>query len=253
MIVGSRHWLLILLVWVVAITTWPRTASAQATLAMSKDYPVKRIDDDTGRTVSSGTDQTVALTITGADCRSKKLKLQFNLTVTGYDNSQVLQAWAGRSADCAAEYTSSTAALTRACWQLEDSITVSNGVATVEIAPSLLLGIGVPSQFAGNQRPLTESCDQPFTQNARLNITVYFLLINTEGKVATNTTQGMYFLLSGPTAPDIKQLISADQALELKWAALTSSTTELTYQFYCAPNEAGEGDCKSSVLERLGS
>lgn len=251
MIVRSRYWLLVLLVWGVAITVFPRIASAQ-TLTMSKDFPVIRVDDDTGRNVSSSGDQTIARTITGSDCKSEHLKFRFSLTVTGYDTSQTLQAWASRSTDCSGEYTSATS-VTRTCWRLENKISVVNGVATIDIPPAKLLGIGVDETFAGNQRPLKASCDETITETSRQTFTVYFLLINSENKSAANTTQQMYYSMNGPAAPDFNQLISADQSLELKWTALTGATTEVNYEFYCAVNEAGASGCKSSELEELGS
>lgn len=252
MIGRVRHWSLVLLVWVVAATTWSRVASAQ-TLAMAQTNPVIRTNDDTGRDVSSSTDPTLALTITGQDCRSSKLKFKFSLTVAGYDTTQTLQAWVTRSTDCSSEYTSATS-VTRTCWRVDSDIEVENGVATVEISAAKLLGIGADEGFKGNQAVLDNSCDNTPNSSGkgRQSFNVYFLLTNSENKVAANTTQRLYYSLVGPDAPAVNRVAAADQALQLTWSPLTSSTTELTYEFYCATNEDTE-NCKSSVLEALGS
>src|SRR5512145_1084912 len=145
MIVGSRHWLLILLVWVVAITTWPRTASAQTTnaatsgISMATTNPAIRVDDDSKRPASS-TDPTYALTITRADCVSSKLKYRFSLSVPGYQLTQKLEAWASMSAACNSEYGTTSQNTVQSCWQLSSDIEVTNGVATVDFTPKQLLG-----------------------------------------------------------------------------------------------------------------
>lgn len=189
------------------------------TIAMSNQYPVIRVNDDTGQSRIS-TDSTFALTLTNADCRSEKLRYRFALTVSGYQLTQSLEAWASRSSDCAQEYTLSTATLTRACWRLSRSIPVVNGGATLELSPKELLGIGVDPDFAGNQRPLKQSCDEVIAAVGRQTFTVYFLLIGVDvGRVQASTTQTLYYALNGPTPPRLLSLTPWYDSLRLEWAA----------------------------------
>lgn len=252
MIGRHRYWFLVLLVWVVAVTTWPRDAAAQS-LAMAQLNPAVRVNDDTGRNVSGTNDPTIALTITGGDCKSQKLNYEFSLSVTGYDTTQTLQTWVTRSTDCSSEYSTATS-VTRSCWRVAPDASVVNGIAKIKIPPSRLLGIQPDGGFEGNQQILKKSCDETPTVGGkgRQNFNVYFLLINNAGTVAAKATQQMYFSLVGPDAPPLTSVSAAENALRLTWNPMSTSTTELTYEFFCAPNLGGKS-CQSPLLESLGS
>lgn len=219
---------------------------------MAKTHPAVRVDDDTGRELST-TDTTFALTLAGADCRSEKLKFRFSLDVVGFDMTHTLQAWASRAADCAQEYTSSTVPnQARSCWRVARFIPVVNGVATVEIPPGQLLGIGVDADVAGIQRPLRQSCDEVALGDGRQAFDVYFLLTGADDRVQASTTQRLYYALNGPTPPRLLSLTPWDDSLKLEWASGGGFATEVVYEYYCAPNEDPVG-CHSSTLERFGA
>jgi hypothetical protein len=243
MIARSRYWFYVLLVWLVAVVACPRSVEAQ-TLTMAKFDPVKRVGDS-APIVTSGTDATIKLTITRADCSKPNLKFKFSLTVTGYQSIYSLEAWAGRaSSNCASEYTALENVKT--CWKL-GTASVSNSVATFTYTPAELLGIG-----ASGGKPIMSTCNDLITTKGRQSINVTFMLTN-DAAVKNSVNQTMYYSMVGPDAPELNDVQSADQSLKLSWDALSGLTTEVTYTFLCAPSDLGTDGCKSGALEALGS
>lgn len=252
MIERSRYWFFVLLVGLIAVTALPRGAEAQTTtgstttsggISMAQYNPVIRVNDDS--TPSSTTDTTIKLTITQADCKNEKLKFKFSLAVPGYQQTYDVLAYAGRSSsNCSGEYTALDNVKT--CWPL-GSLTVSNAVATAEFTPAQLLGIG-----ATMGKPiLRNSCEDIVEGKGRQNFSVTFMFVYSS-EVKGSVTQAMYYSLVGPDAPPINDVLASDESVQIKWGTLTGVTTEVTYEFYCAPNEGGE-TCKSTVLEHFGS
>jgi len=251
MVGRSRYWFLVLLFGVIAATALPGRAWAQATtactIAMSTTAPVIRVDDTSNRSGSSS-DPTVKLTITRADCLSTSLKYRFAMTVTGYNQGWNFEAWAGRSSsDCSGEFTALTSLKT--CWKL-GNLTVSNGVATLDVTPAQLLGIGVDDTLAPSAKKILTSCDDlTNTDRGRQTFTVSFFL-NYSSVVQCKQTQGMYYSLTGPDGPTISSINAADSSLQLNWQSIVSTlTTDVTYEFYCARNDATDGGCHSSALD----
>jgi hypothetical protein len=239
---SSSSWFLILLVGVIAVLALPRAAVAQG-ISMAQYNPVVRVNDKSTNT--STTDTTIKLTITHDDCLNDKLKFKFSVAVPGYQQNYDVEAWAGRgSSNCASEYTAVDSV--RTCWKL-GNLSVTNAVATGEFTAAQLLGIGASS----GKRILTNSCDDQVEGKGRQNFTVTFMFTYSS-TVPASTTQAMYYSLVGPDAPTLNNVNPSDKSLQLEWGSLTGVTTEVTYEFYCVPNEAA-ATCKSLVLESFGA
>lgn len=232
----------------------PRSAlggTSSSSIEMAKTAPAVRVNDDTSRPTSIA-DDTYALTLTRADCRSQTLKYRFSFTVTGYGVTQTLQTWVTRSTDCAAEFTRATSA-TRTCWRVAADIAITNGVGRVDFTPKQLLGIDVDRGFEGNRRILKDTCEDWGTfGKGRQSMSVQFLLIDNSGRVAASATQPMYFSLVGSDAPAITKLASWNDSLKLEWEEPSHTTYATSYEFYCGINIDPVG-CSSPQLEQFGS
>jgi hypothetical protein len=253
MIGRSRYWFLVLWVGVFAVLAMPGRAGAQA-VAMSTTVPVVRINGST-TSASSSSDNTVKLTITRADCKDEKLRFRFAMTVTGYQLGWNLEAWAGRSSsDCSGEFTALPGL--KGCWKL-GNIPVNNAAATVDYSAAQLLGIETDASLtalAPAAKKILSSCDDMTDTTAgRQTFTVSFFMTWSSAVQGTPAKQPMYYSLTGPNGPTISAVNAADSALEVKWDSIAASlTTDVTYEFYCAPNESDTG-CKSSQLEAIGA
>jgi hypothetical protein len=179
--------------------------------------------------------------LTRGDCRnSDDIKFTFNITLTGYNTTYQLEAWAGQ-ADCAGQYANSPS--TQTCWKLGTVKVNSDGMtASAIFHPKDLLGMD-----SGNAKRILTTCDDKISATARQNLQVYFLLTSS-ATVSASVNQQMYYDLTGPAAPATVEAGIAESSLHVKWSAVTDDK-DITYQFYCAKVK---GSCDSKSTNNAG-
>jgi hypothetical protein len=253
-----RCWFLVLLVGVIAVLARPNVAMADTTtptIAMATSMPISRSSYRAGS--ESSTDATYKYTITRADCRDTSLKYTFKLTISNWvgGSGTFLAARAGRaSSDCASLFLTSLGSVNQFCWSLNENITIdTNGTtatASAVFTPQQLFGVG---QTSG--QPILQTCDdQDTTFAGQQTFGLYFVLYQA-GTVLSSAKQSLYYALQGPTPPTTVNVGVADSALHVSWSGTPSVTGDITYNFYCSPNEGSEsdGDCASSALVAAGA
>jgi hypothetical protein len=217
----------------VAVTTLSANAFGQ-TVSMSTTNAVVR---DPVRS-SNTTDSTVALTMTRGDCKSgDDVTYTFNVNVAGYKTGWVLEAWAGQS-DCASLYGDANRGLY--CWKL-GTVKITSGTASAQYHPEELFGVGTKLTRA----ILPNSCDDTVESSARQSFNVYFILVYSNTAKAS-ATQALWYDLSGPDAPAIKNVGAAENALKVEWDAVSNEEGEISYQLYCA-GTASASSCESET------
>jgi hypothetical protein len=238
---------LLALVWLPALLLAPVPARAQTvagpTVAQNSPFVPLRLDIH-GNTVDPRPTNQNPTGVNYNDCISD-MTLQFNVLLSGYDGSQLVEVWAGTT-DCSTELSRGIGAGSPTCWLVGQPIAGMMAISgslplTVNVRVRDLVNINNTSQ---TYRPSgAEACQGTQAADTAQSINIYFLPTTSSKHNAPNGTGWNYPVKSdlvGPLPPANVAILPGDTLFAVNWTPSTDADVA-GYNVYMDPIRGQEG------------